>query len=671
MKKLVLIMFGIVFLNWWHAGEVSGGPQSGDLFRLSLEELAEVRITIASKIEKSSFQAPAAVYVINQEDIHRSGLTSIPELLRLVPGMNVARIDANTWAVSIRGFQNRYSNKLLVLIDGRSIYTPLFAGVYWEQQDLVLKDIERIEVIRGPGASVWGSNAVNGVINIITKKAQDTQGGLVSAGGGTKERGFSTIRYGGKMGEKTFYRVYAKYFNRDDFADALGEDANDAWEAVRGGFRLDWDIDKQSDFMLQADYYDGDADKTFDRISLLPPSLVPTPNTVKFSGGHILGRWQRQISEDSDVMVQLYYYRTDWNGVLIGEVRDTLDLEFKHHFLYSDRHDIVWGLNYRLTSDDLENKEKTIFDPDSRTDHLVSFFLQDEVTLIDKLLTLTMGSKFEHNDYSGFEFQPSVRMAWTPDEKKLIWASVSRAVRVPSRVEHDLLIDADVISGPDGTPIIGRASKNDEFDSEDLLAYELGYRVMPNSKVNLDIALFYNDYENLLSLESGEPFLETSPFPPHLVAPLIFDNKADGETYGLEFSANWQVMERWKLVAAYTYFKSDFDLEPSSTSDIELAEIIGFDVQHQFHMRSFLNLPYRLELDTLIYYVDDLSDGEVPAYVRLDMRLSWHPTENLEISFVFQNLVEEEHFEWSNVAAVDTRASQVERGYYGKVTYSF
>jgi iron complex outermembrane receptor protein len=535
-------------------------PLPADLTQLSLEDLMDIEITSVAKKAQKLSEAPAAVFVITNDDLRRSGVTSIPEALRMVPGLQVARIDANKWAITPRGFNGRFSNKLLVMMDGRSVYTPLFSGVYWDMKDTLLEDVDRIEVIRGPGAALWGANAVNGVINIITKRSEDTQGGLVVAGAGTEERGFGAVRYGGKLGQDNYCRVYAKYLNRDSGVFPSGEDGADEWDVLRAGFRMDWQGSGPDALTLQGDIYDGGAGvmavtKSFD------PHAPPTFDEDEgISGANLLGRWKHTVSDTSEIALQVYYDRTERNGIILDQIHDTFDLDLQQQFALGKRQEIVWGLGYRFVSDNIDNTFYGSWDPDSRDDDLYSGFVQDDITLIKDRLRLTLGSKFEHNDYTGSEIQPNGRLMWTLQEGHSIWAAVSRAVRTPSRTEEDGRLNTTVL--PPGSllplfPGYGVVSLfgDGNYESEELLAYELGYRVLPTDQFSVDIAAFYNDYSNLRTLEPGNPSLEVSPSPTHLVFPFTADNKMDGETYGVEVAADWRASDWWRIHASYTYLQ--------------------------------------------------------------------------------------------------------------------
>lgn len=641
-----------------------------DLTTKSLEELMNIQVTSVSKKEEKLFETAAAIYVITQEEIRRSGLTSIPELLRLVPGLSVARIDGNKWAITARGFNGRFTNKLLVLIDGRTIYSPTFSGVFWEAQDVLVEDIERIEVIRGPGGTLWGANAVNGVINIITKRAAETQGGLVTAGSGSEERGFGSLRYGGKIGENAHYRAYAKYFNRDGLAQASGLDANDGQDAFRGGGRIDWQLSERDLLTLQGDIYNSRLRETPTIVSLAAPFAPPVNLRGEISGGNVLGRWNRVFSERSDMALQFYYDRAVRNMFDLSDSVDTFDIDFQHHLAVRKRQDVVWGLGYRIISDrfNANSLARVEFVPKSRTVQLFSAFAQDELTLVKDKLRLTMGTKIEHNDYTGFEIQPSARLLWTPSERQTVWGAVSRAVRTPSRVEDGLKVNIAAFPGPDGLLNLLTLSGSPNFRSEELLAYEAGYRMQSRRGFSLDITTFYNTYDRLESLEQETPFFNISPIP-HLVIPLRFGNFINGETYGLEASANWNISSRWKLQGSYSHLRLRLHNERGDVLN-EAENIEGSNPRHQFQIRSYINLPRNLELDGALYRVSQLTAQQIPGYTRLDVRFGGQPREGVSLSLGLQNLLDRQHPEFRGVE-ISVIPSQVRRSIYGKLTWRF
>ncbi len=658
-----------------------------DFTEFDLEELMTMNIEVTSVAKKPQklFDATAAVFLITQEDIRRSGVTSIPEALRMVPGLQVARIDVNKWAITSRGFNGRFANKLLVLIDGHSIYTPLYSGVFWEMRDILLEDVDRIEVIRGPGATLWGANAVNGVINIITKQAKDSQGSLVAIGAGTEERGFGGVRYGGKLGEETHYRAYAKYFNRDNAVDASGEEMADDWKVTRAGFRIDWQASDQkqaaslffcNSLTLQGDIYDGYAGETVTTATLSPPYTEIYDERLNIAGGNVLLRGKRAFSESSDATIQIYYDRTEW-GTDTSEDRDIFDFDFQHRFALGEQQEFVWGLGYRLTRDDFTSSFTISLNPDSRDDHLFSAFMQDDISLFKDRLRLTVGSKFEHNDYTGFEIQPNARLLWTLYERHSVWTSVSRAVRTPSRAEHDMWINRQVIPpntpgiNPSLLPAVVSIRGNRDFDSEELIACELGYRVLPVDRLSVDVAGFYNDYDNLRTLEPGTPFPEGSPPATYLVVPFFTFNKMRGKTYGIELVANWQVLDRWRLQAAYAYLQMQLRLDKDSYDTMSMSENAEDESpHHQLSLRSSMDLPKDLELDLCVRYVDNLPNLDIESYITIDAHLGWKPYKKLELSIVGQNLLDSHHPEFTP-EFIDSSPTEVERSVYGKIILRF
>lgn len=643
-----------------------------DLAKLSFEELLAVEVVSASKKAEKLFEAATAIYVITREDIRRSGVTSIPEALRMVPGMEVAHIDANKWAVTARGFNDLFANKLLVLIDGRSVYTPLFSGVFWEAQDVLMEDVERIEVIRGPGATLWGANAVNGIINILTRSAKDTQGGVVVTGLGSEERGSGRVRYGDTLGEDAYYRVYAKYALRDGFVDASGEEASDRWRVLQGGFRMDWQMSARDALTIQGDVYGGEVGQTY-RIndSLESPYTRTLDVDVPIAGGDLLGRWNRRFSDASDMTLQLYYDRMEREDVVIEGYLHKLDLDLQYRLGMGMHQEIVCGLGYRFMSDELKGSFAMSVSPESRTHGLISGFLQDEIALVDDRFRVTLGAKLEYNEYTGLEVQPNVRALWMPYDQHAFWGSISRAIRTPSRVEEDMRAVRQVLppnpSAPDvPTALVVFGSR--EFESEELLAFELGYRVHPTDRASLDLATFCNVYDELLTIEPGAPFRVNVP-PEHWVVPLAMDNKMKATAWGAELSSDAQILDRWRLRANYTYLRVESRLYRGSQYTAERTWE-GVSPRHQWSLRSSLDLPGGLALDLGARYVDDLPYIDVESYAAFDIRLGWRPIGALEVSLVGQNLFEEHHLEFRapHTPAVST---EVERGVYGSIRWRF
>lgn len=632
---------------------------------LSIEELLQTEVTSVSKKSEQLFNTAAAVFVISQEDIKRTGVRSIPDALRMVPGLQVAHIDGSKFAITSRGFNDWFSNKLLVLIDGRSVYTPLFSGVYWDMQDTVLEDVERIEVIRGPGATMWGANAVNGVISIITKKASDTQGGLLVGGVGNIEKPYGIARYGGKIGDDAAYRLFAKGFYRDNFQTSDGGEASDAWSSVRSGFRVDWTVSARDNITVQGETFggEGDFDLTLSGF-ITPPFTRQSEEKLIFHGGNLMTTWEREISDRSDLMVKACYDWTFRDQVIIEEQHDTLDLEFKHHWKANRHHEVVWGLGYRRTADETTPSANLWMDPDSREDQLLSAFVQDDIMLRPGTVWLTLGSKFEQNDYSGFEVQPNLRFRWKPTPLHTVWAAASNAVRAPSRSDHDISVNLSSMQDPFGDISVFRIQGDDDFESEDLTALEIGVRWQPDHRFSVDLTGFYNIYDNLRIVEAGTPFIELSPGPPHMVIPMIVTNGMQGITYGFEALTTWKPVDFWKLSFGYAWL--DIDLDADGNPGEEEAE---YSPEHQIQVRSYLDLPNALSLDTELYFVDDLPGLDLPSYTRMDLRLGWDPAERWSFSLNIENLLDDRHPEFPARSGIG--ASEVPRTIYGQVRYCF
>jgi iron complex outermembrane receptor protein len=669
-KAGAALFAGFSLLLSANAADHPTASSSTSVIDMDLEALMKIEVTSVSKRPEKLSDAAAAIYVITQEDIRRSGANNIPDALRLAPGLEVARQDAHTWAISSRGFNDEFANQLLVLIDGRSVYTPLFAGVYWDVQDLPLEDINRIEVIRGPGAALWGANAVNGVINITTKKARDTQGLLISGGGGNEEQGFATFRYGGKINDETFFRIYGQAANHDN--SALHDDipADDRWTKWQAGFRLDWEPGEQNLYTLQGDIYTGTLNQSVTVPSLNAPFVEQLQDKVNVSGGNVLGRWNHQFSPNSDLALKVYYDRTDRDRVVFAERRDTFDVDLQHHFQWGSRQDIVVGLGYNITSDELDNRFAVSFDPTHRTASLYSGFVQDEIQLIPDRLRLTLGTKVEHNDYTGWEVQPSGRLSWSITKKQTAWFAASRAISTPSRAEDDIRINRQAFPAGVFAPVPALVSQfgSRDMDSKELLAFELGYRIQPHYRVTLDVATFYNIYDRQRSLEPGTPFVEGTPAPPHLVIPFTIANLIDGETYGVELASSYQLAEWWRMHLNYTFWSIQLHKKPGSNDPLlEGAE--HDSPQHQISIRSQMDLPHKTELDLALRYVDSLSNRDVPSYWAADARFGWRPTKNWEFSIVAQNLFNQ-HKEFAP-SYILTQTTEVETSVFGKITFRY
>jgi iron complex outermembrane receptor protein len=642
-----------------------------DVTKMSVEDLMNMQVTSVSKRTQKVADAAAAIFVLTQEDIRRSGATSIPEALRLVPGVQVARIDENKWAISARGFNGRFANKLLVLIDGRSVYTPLFSGVYWNAQDVMLEDVERIEVIRGPGATLWGANAVNGVINIITKSAQSTQSALVTAGGGTEMQGFGNLRYGGQL-NKAFYRAYAKYFTVAASNDALGKLADDNWNALRGGFRGDWTPDGPDSFTFQGDLYRSRYGETLTVPSLNAPYTSTFPNRGSISGGNILGRWTHSFGLSS-TSLQMYFDNTNISeNSLFTDHQNIFDIDFQHTIHVSEWQQFIWGIGYRSMADSNNSSFVVSLLPSHSRLNQVSGFGQDEISLFDKRIQLTIGSKLEHNDFTGLEVEPNARVLWSITPNQSVWTAVSRAVRTPALTERGLqLISAVVPPGGPGNPtplpVEAEVFGSNQFKSEDLLAYEAGYRVQLTNSLSADVATFYNYYTHLRTAEPGAPFLEVNPAPAHLVAPFLAANKMHGGTYGTELFTEWRLVPKWKLAGSYSYLQ--MDLRKDATSLDPTADNPGLSSpRHQFYVRSSLDIFKSLEHDLVVRHVGQLTGLNIPSYYCVDTHFSYKLLRQLELSVGSQNLLNKRHQEFVP-DFINTAPTNVGRTVYGSISW--
>jgi iron complex outermembrane receptor protein len=638
------------------AGMAADSATIGDLKQLNLEDLMNVEVTSVARHKEKLREVASAIQVITQEDIRRSGATSIPEALRLADNLQVAQKNSHDWAISARGFNTALANKLLVMIDGRTVYTPLYSGVFWDVQDYLIEDIDRIEIISGPGGALWGANAVNGVINIITKRARDTEGLLVQGGGGSEPRDIAAVRYGSSLAENTEFRVYGKTIDRGDEKLADGAPEPDAWRQSRGGFRIDSEASPRDRLTLQGDAYDGRENEQ-------------TGGSADLSGANILGRWSRTLADDSDLTLQSYVDRTHLtdpvppltlsalllapSGILKDDLT-TYDVDFQDRLPLGTSNKLVWGIGFRHTHDVVVNAPAVAFFPNVLDQNLYSAFVQDEIAL-RKDLGFTLGTKLEHNDYTGFEFEPDARLSWTVDPNQSLWAAVSRAVRTPSRIDRDLSEAAP----PHLVLLVGGA----DFASETVIAYELGYRAQLNSRFTTSLSTFYNQYNDVRSTS----------FTPATVLPLFFANNLEGDTYGLEFSARYQVMEGWSLHGGYTLLREHLRVKPGET-DLNDALNETSDPQHQLSVRSSVDLPNHTEFDAGLRWVDTLHNnngatpGTVPAYFELDSRFAWHASERLELSVVGQNLLHGHHPEYG---FADPTRVEIERSVYGKFVWRY
>jgi iron complex outermembrane receptor protein len=631
-----------------------------DLTTLSVDDLMNLEVTSVARKGQKLSETPAAVFVITQDDIRRSGATSIPEILRMVPGLDVARVNGSTWAVSARGFNSRFANKMLVLIDGRTVYDPLFSGVYWDVQDTMLEDIDRIEVIRGPGGTLWGANAVNGIINIITKHSIDTQGTVVSSGGGSTERSFVSARHGGSFGPNGYYRAFAKSFDREGSLDETGR-RRDNSDMVRAGFRSDWTARNGDTFTAQGDAYRGSSGEVVNLVDPSHPFTGPRFSLNHLGGGDAQFRWSARQSSRSDTSLQVFVDYTNRQQIMLNESRRTFDLDFQHHLKVGNRNDLMWGIAYRHSVDKISSSFNVLsLNGPTDINWVASAFVQDEVQLSDRL-HLTAGTKLQHDTLAGLQLQPTIRMLFKATQHQVVWAAGTSAVRTPSESEQDFRINLDEVPGPTGTPILVALLPNPNLKPERINTYELGYRWLPNAAVSIDATLFHNDLRQLRSSVTGLPYVDSGG---RVILPINYTDSTKGDANGAELYATYGVTENWNLALGYSFFEL-------ATTDAQGNKSAAGDApKHQLQLRSFVRLPRQMELNVSAYYVDRLPDFQVPAYVRLDTMLSWHASKTWELSITGQNLLKGRHIEFGGSSALGG-ITPAPRSVYGKVTWRF
>ena len=638
-------------------------PPRLDPTTLSLDVLLTMEIVSVSKRAEPARTTPAAIVVLTADDLRRSGATSLPEALRLAPGVQVARVNASQWAIGIRGFANTLSRGLLVLVDGRSVYSPLDAGVFWDVVQPPIETIARIEVIRGPGGTVWGANAVNGVINVITKAATETAGGMVSLHGGTSAsvRGFA--QSSGQVSPTLTYRGYGTAFLHGGDIPHQGT-RQDGWRLGQAGARLDWALSDGEALTIQGDLYSGTAGRHATTTFLAPPGRAVTRGEAALSGGNLLARWRHSFSPTSDLAVQAYYDRSERRELRFQDLRDTGDLDLQHRFALPWRQDVSWGFGVHLSSGFTRADAGVSVRPRTRTEQVWRAAVQDTVTLWPERLTLTVGTKVEHNDYSGWEWQPTVRAVWTPTEPLMFWGAVTRAVRTPSRLEHDLGIQNLVRLEP---LTLAEIVPDTQFRAESLLAYEAGVRATMTPQLLVDVTLFYNVHQHLLSVERGTPFVSTQPVR-HLTLPVRLRNGVSGTSAGLEALVQWQVLPWWRLTATYSYLGLWLRPTAGSLDTTTAAATRGNSPRHLGSVRSAWTLVHGLEADLVARYMDALPAQAVGSYVTLDARLGWQATRALSLALVGTNLLTPQHPEW---AAGEPLASEVPRSVSGEVTWKW
>lgn len=635
--------------------------------QLSLAELGNIEVTTENRAPQRVMNATAAIYVITQEDIERSGATTVPEALRMAPGVEVAQIDSHDWSIGIRGFGSNLTRNVLVLIDGRTVYSELLAGTYWEVQNLLLDDVDRIEVIRGPGGTIWGPNAVNGVINIITKNTRDTHGVLASAGAGDVEQGFLNARYGGSSGNVD-YRVYELGFDRGP--EYHVDDINfDRWRAIQAGFRTDWVKNATDSFNLQGDIYDEGAGEDVNATSYAPPYSQTIYGTGRLSGGNILGHWTRVFSEGEDFQLQAYLDRTNRRQPNFADIRDTYDVDFVDRFRLP-RQQISWGAGARFSRGTNPVVVTGLtFEPNPRTDRLFTAFLQDEIALQQKRLTLTLGNKFLRTNFTDWKLEPTARLLWTPTAKESFWAAFTHALRTPSDAEENFSLLGFTGQFVGTLPVFARFNPNPNFHSEELNGYEFGYRQLVGKKLYFDLAAFYNHNGDLFSEDViGASFLETNPGPPHVLIPAHFGNGLVGTTKGFELAPEWRPVPFWRLRASYSYLQMDIK-KGTGSLDVGTAPFIeGSSPKHEVMLQSGLDFAKAYSFDASYRYIGALSALTVPAYGTVNARFDWRYRKQFKFSVVGQNLLQPHHVEYGGTDPGPN--IEIKRSTYGQITWT-
>ncbi len=662
-------------------GELSAAGEAGNEFLdMDLSQLMNITITSVSKKEQRLADAAAAIFVITQEDIRRSGVTNIPDALAMAPGLQVAKISASKWSVSSRGFAGYTSNKLLVMIDGRSVYSPAYSGTFWDMQNTLLEDIDRIEVIRGPGGTLWGANAVNGVINIITKKSSDTLGGLARVGAGNQEKAQGAVRYGGKFNESTSGRMYLTYNGLSSNEihsvggdpSSSGRDANDDWQSFQGGFRLDGEPQSHSEWTLQGDAYQNRADQILFPFWIeTPPYLTENYSDIDAAGANILGRYRTELSNSSAITVQAYYDYNNRQEDVFGYTFNTLDFDLQYEKVLGQRNSITLGGGYRKTEGKYDSTFQAEFSDTDTSDDLYSAFLQDEIKLIDDKLWLTLGTKWEHNDYTGSEWQPSGRLLWKPAANHSLWASVARAVRTPAIVEQKgSVLLAVTPPAPLGYgPVYVKGNKN--YTSEEVIAYEAGYRWQARSELSFDLSFFYNEYSDLYNLSPvmGATGLEYS---------LV--NNAEGDSYGFEFVSDWKPASWLSFVFTYSYLDLQLSQKDEATGQLSDENFRSkASPRNQASIRSSIDFADNWQTNLWLRYTDEIVarnsvdiQGQgirVDDYFTFDANIIWQPTKNVEVMLAVQNLFNEHQLQY--ISEVFTPPVEIERSVYAKLTFRF
>jgi len=685
---LTLLLTLGVFAHFGAAAQESTDSGNANLADLSLEELTDLQVSSVAKKPQRAADAPAAVFVITQDDIRRSGTTSIPQALRLVPGLQVAQIDGNKWAISARGFNSRFANRLLVLMDGRTLYTLTFGGVFWDAQDTMIEDIERIEVVRGPGGAVWGTNAFNGVVNIITKSASQTGGGLMAADTGT-QRPLGVSARLGSTDSALKWRMFGKAFRQDGNINFNDGDANDDWRQARIGGRVDLEL-PNSTLQISTEAYRGKSGMDlwdYDRL----PELATLATEDEYEGAFATLEWSKTTAHMGRIDVRAVADYTDRDSLVFDEQRNTYDLEVKHTLPAARYHDVMWGLGVRHTADSTHRTAIAVVPAD---DALTIYhgFLQDEIALLDDALHVTAGGRIEHSDYIGTQFMPNLRTSYNASERSTVWAAISRGIRSASRLERDVRVTDAIPAVPANTPPVNPTPAplgveiwgDPNFAPEKLKAFELGWRQRLSQAISFDIAAYYNQYSGIRGVRrlptvcapSMTP-VEENPFcvftASKIIVPIQYSNLLSGNIWGAELTVNWNPLRNWRLVASYAYLEQDFENNPVDFGDFQLdfAELsAGLDARNQWTLRSSVSLNTRWDWDLFLRHVDALPTGEVAAYTDLNTRIAWRPRIDFELALTGENLLHDDHREFVS-DFVDLSPVSIKRAVHLQARWSF
>lgn len=665
-RPLAIAAFIALLSPTFRAEIPSGGNQQNPLKTLSLEELGNIEVTTASKEPEAVWNTPAAIYVITQEDIQRSGARSIPEALRLAPGVEVARITSGEYAIGIRGFNSRLSRSVLVLIDGRTVYSTFTAGTYWETQDTLIEDIDRIEIIRGPGGTIWGPNAVNGVINIIQKNTKDTKGILGVGGGGNVEQILGDARFGSGNGRGFTYRVYAKGFGWAPQHHPDG-DNYDEWYGGQGGFRLDWNANSHDTYRLQGDVYYQDLGERVTETTYNPPANATIDGDASLYGGNFLWNWSRVQGEGRDIQLAAYYDHTTRNELNFGDIRNTVNVDFLDRIPWHGQ-ELSWGGTLRFShGDEVEVVSGLTFTPPQRTDQLYQGFVQDEISLVKNRLSATVGTKVLKTNYTGVLAEPSARLLYTPTRTQTIWAAYTHALRTPADVERDFNLSSFLGYASDGLPIFARFSANPAFRSEQLNGYELGYRTLAGPKFFVDISSFYNHYGDLFSEDLvALDVIENNPPPTHVLISAQFGNGLIASTTGVEVAPEWRPEPWWRLGGSYSFL--DMHVEKGTNSkDIGSAPTVqGSSPEYQALIQNGFDLPKSVSADMQVRYVSALPGIQVPSYWTGGATVQWAASRHIQLKAVGENLFQPHHVEFVYDPGAPTG---IRRGFYCQITF--